>query len=86
MAASEEEFRKHACSVYQQVACLPVPGRGRMFHRGEGVWEVEVKWTQRDLERGKNVVFDKSSFIRVCQDGRLEQLTSCTFQSDVTSM
>lgn len=84
--AAEEQFLERACSVYRHVACLPVPGKGRVFHREEGVWEVEVKWTQRDLERGKNIVFAKSQFVSASEEGRLKQLTSCTFQRDVTAM
>ena len=85
MAADEAAYRERACSVYRAVACLPAPTKGRLFPKIKGKCEVVVKWTQPDLERGKNISFAKSAFICVGDSG-VEDCLPCAFQNDMTAM
>ena len=85
MAADKAAYRERACSVYRTVACLPAPTKCRLFPKVEGRCEVVIKWTQRDLERGKNISFAKSAFIRVGDSG-VEDCMPCAFQNDTTAM
>ena len=86
MAADPEvKYRERACSVYRDVACLPVPATGRVFSKGKGRYDVEVHWTQRDLERGKNLSFAKNVLVSV-GDGGVEELMRSAFQYDITAM
>ena len=52
-------------------------------------YEVEVRWSQRELERGKKVAYSKSYFVeRRGQEGGggLERVCTTAFQNDITRM
>ena len=85
MAAEEAAYRERACSIYRAVACLPTPTKGRLFPKVQGKCEIAVKWTQRDLERGKNISFAKSAIVRAGDSG-VEDCVPCAFQNDTTAM
>ena len=52
-------------------------------------YEVEVRWSQRELDRGKKMAFCKSYFVeRRGQEGGggLERVCTTAFQGDATRM
>ena len=83
MAAAQEK----ASQLYREIAQIPIATGGRIFRSGEGLYEVEVKWSQKDLERGNKVTFAKSYLIRRdSASKKLSLLSSNNFQRDATSV
>ena len=84
MAAIQEK----ASQLYREIAQIPVATGGRIFRSGDGLYEVEVKWSQKDLERGLTVTFAKSYLIRRDHAGlkKLSLLSSNRFQHAATSV
>lgn len=83
-----DSFLEQACSTYRKLATLPTPSKGRIINSRASaeVTEVEVQWTQRDLDRGKNLVFTRRSILSQSGDAGLQKISSGTFQKDVTQM
>ena len=44
------------------------------------------RWTQKELERGKNVAFSKSYFVKESEGGGLQVLCSSSYQANATSV
>uniref|UniRef100_A0A1X7UL96 Acylamino-acid-releasing enzyme N-terminal domain-containing protein n=1 Tax=Amphimedon queenslandica TaxID=400682 RepID=A0A1X7UL96_AMPQE len=83
MAAIQEKARQ----LYREIAQIPVATGGRIFRSGDGLYEVKVKWSQKDLKRGLTVTFDKSYLVR--RDPGTKKLSlfnSSNFQHDATSV
>ena len=81
-------FQDKAKELYREIAQVPVAAGGRILRSGEGLYEVEVKWSQKDLDRGSKVTFAKSYLVRRgCNDMKgLTLLTTSSFQRDATSV
>ena len=81
-------FQDKAKELYREIAQVPVAAGGRILRSGEGLYEVEVKWSQKDLDRGSKVTFAKSYLVRRgCNDMKgLTLLTTSNFQRDATSV
>ena len=83
MAAVQEK----ASQLYREIAQIPVATGGRIFRSGDGLYEVEVKWSQKDLERGNKVTFAKSYLVRRDPGSKkLSLLSSNRFQRDAASV
>ena len=82
------EFTQRAVNVFKESAHVPSVSNARVFRRGEsegGCFEVDATWTLREMERGKNLAFTKSYFVKK-RERALEKLCGSTFQSDATQM
>ena len=84
MAADAEAFEKRACSVFREVSQVPVPVQARIHPQRSDFYEVEVKWSQRDIDRGKKVTFAKSYTVK--NSSNLELITTSSFQRDATNV
>ncbi|XP_019853674.1 PREDICTED: acylamino-acid-releasing enzyme-like isoform X2 [Amphimedon queenslandica] len=84
MAAIQEKARQ----LYREIAQIPVATGGRIFRSGDELYEIEIKWSQKDLERGNKVSFAKSYLVRRVPAGlkKLSLLSSNSFQHDATSV
>ena len=83
MAGSEAEFCERACRVFRECCQLPTAVGGRIHASGGPRFEIEAFWSQRELERGRKVVFTKSYFVAV-EEGRVEKVAASAFQADAT--
>ena len=83
MAGSEVEFCERACRVFRECCQLPTAVGARIHASGGPRFEIEAFWSQRELERGKKIVFTKSYFVAVEGD-RVEKLAAGAFQADAT--
>uniref|UniRef100_A0A1X7UKT3 Uncharacterized protein n=1 Tax=Amphimedon queenslandica TaxID=400682 RepID=A0A1X7UKT3_AMPQE len=52
MAAIQEKARQ----LYREIAQIPVATGGRIFRSGDELYEIEIKWSQKDLERGNKLL------------------------------
>ena len=80
-----KDFTQRAVKVFRDCSLIPILSRARIFPRDGGCYEVEATWSQRDLERGKNVAFSKSYFVRR-NASALEKLCSSTFQANANQV
>ena len=81
-----ESFKEKAIEVYRELAQLPVIAAARIFpQKEENVYEVEIKWGQKDIDRGKKVAFAKSYVILNSGEG-IRLLTNSSFQRDATTV
>ena len=80
------QFRERSCTVYKELSKLPSVVAAHIFHHAEasGTREVSATWKQANVERGKNIVFSKSYFIRQ-QDCSVELVASCNYQQGVAA-
>lgn len=86
MANTEiEEFTERACRVFREGSLVPTVVGARIHPAGSAHFEVEASWSQRELKRGKKVVFSKSYFVGV-EGGKVERLSASTFQADASRM
>lgn len=86
MADSTRDFARRACCVYRECSKIPAQA-GAWIHCSEGGarLEVEVFWSQRELERGKKLVAAKSYFLE--REGeRLKKICETKFQADASRM
>ena len=79
-------FQEDACKLYREVAQLPLATSARIFPSVSGSCEVEVNWSQRDLDRGKKVCFAKSYILQSTQEDKYDVVIPSNFQRDATSM
>ena len=80
-----EEFSERACRVFREGSLVPAVVGARIHPAGSSHFEVEASWSQRELGRGKKVVFSKSYFVGV-EGGRVKRLSASTFQADASRM
>ena len=82
-----QEFTEKACRVFRECSLVPTVSAARIHAAGSGGarYEVEAKWAQRELERGKKSVFSKSYFIER-KAGVVERLWHTAFQADAANM
>ncbi len=82
-----EEFTKKACKVYNDCSLVPTLSAARISAARDGGarYEVEARWTQRELLRGKKLSWTKSYFLTE-KEGKVEKLCSTGFQADATRM
>ena len=81
----EMDFSERAVAVFRECALIPTLSRAHIFPNEDGCVEVEVTWSQRDLERGRNVAFTESYFLKRTPN-TFEVLCSSTFQGCSTQM
>lgn len=81
----EDAFTGKAVEVFREYSRVPQAANAHIFPATGGKVEVEVTWTQKDLERGKKISYNKSYFIEKGRDGVSEVCTS-NFQTDATNM
>ena len=63
----------HICDVYKKVASVPTIARGRIEHIKDSVSRVSVDWLQKDLTRSKKITFNKSYYIKLEDNGKVEK-------------
>lgn len=63
----------HICDLYKKVASVPTITRGRVEHIENGVSRVSVDWSQKDLTRSKKITFNKSYYIKLEDNGKVEK-------------
>lgn len=81
-----ESFKEKAIEVYRELAQLPVIAAARIFPQNEeDIYEVEIKWGQKDIDRGKKVAFAKSYTI-LNSGEEIRLLTNSSFQRDATTV
>ena len=78
------EFQERAREIYREVAQLPTPTKARVFY-SDDLYELEVKWKQKDLDRGKNVAFAKSYILQNTAN-EIKLVTASNFQRDANSV
>ena len=84
-SSAVNSFTDEAVEVFRACARVPTATRAHISqNEGENL-QVEVTWTQREVERGKKVSFDKSYFVQKSSEG-VNKLCASTFQSDATNM
>ena len=82
---AEAEFCERACRTFRECCQLPTAVGTRIHASGGPRFEIEASWSQRELERGKKVVFTKSYFVAV-EGGKTEKLAASAFQADATKV
>ncbi len=80
-----EEFTKKACKVFRECSLVPTLSAARIRAASDGGarYEVEARWTQRELLRGKKLSWSKSYFLEK-KEGSVERLCTTGFQTDAT--
>ena len=88
MATSKQlkNFTQQAINVFRDCSLIPILSRARIVPRKGGYYEVEATWSQRDLERGKNVAFTESYFVRRTSGNIIEEICNSTFPANATQM
>ena len=61
------------CNVYKKVASVPTIARGRVEHINNSVSRLSVDWSQKDLTRSKKITFNKSYYIKLEDNGKVEK-------------
>ena len=80
-------FKDKAVKVYRDIAQLPFIEEARITASPtNNVHQVELKWKQKDIDRGKNVGFAKSYLVQKNDQTELQLLTEVSFQRDTTSV
>ena len=84
----EESFTKKAVDVFRACARVPIASHAHITPgtSGGGKVEVEVTWTQKDIERGKKIASKKSYFVEQDSSGAPQSLCASSFQADATNM
>ena len=84
---SVEAFTDKAVQVFRECSQVPTASRAHIFPTGGKGLEVEVTWTQRELERGKKVSFNKCYFVEKCPEPEgVHKLCASNFQADATNL
>ena len=79
-------FQLKATEIYREIAQVPVATEGRIFRSSDGgLYEVEIKWSQKDLRRESRYNFAKSYLVRRDNKG-LSLVTTSSFQRDISSV
>ncbi len=81
-----EVFQEKAIKVYRDIAQLPYVEGARIFNDAtKSLCQVELKWKQKDIDRGKSVGYARSYVIQRSRD-KMEIITETSFQRDTTSV
>ena len=83
--AAGDSFSEKAVETFRACARVPAATRAHMSSTSGGKVEVEVTWTQREIERGKKVSYNKSYFVSKSAEG-LEKLCVSSCQADATNV
>ena len=84
-----EGFTEKACKVFRDCSLVPTLSAARIRATtapavgSDARYEVEARWTQRELLRGKKLTWSKSYFVEE-NGGKLEKLFTTGFQADAT--
>ena len=79
-------FKDKAVEVYKEISQLPSIEKGRISSDSEkALYQVELKWSQQDIDRGKNVGYAKSYVVQK-KNQTLELLSEISFQRDTTAV
>ena len=85
-----EAFTGKAVQVFREYSGVPSTSRAHIFPPSEDegkCLEVEATWTQRELERGKKVSFNKSYFVSKCSEPEgVCKMHSSNFQADASNL
>ena len=82
----EDSFTEKAVGVFRACARVPIASRAHIrTPTSGGRVEVEVTWTQKDIERGKKLSYDRSYFIEKGSEG-LHKLHTSSGQTAVSNM
>lgn len=84
----EESFSKRAAEVFRACCHVPIATNAHITpgSNNGGKVEVEVTWTQKDIERGKKIASNKSYFVEKNSKGGLQSICASTFQADATNV
>lgn len=83
--AADESFTERAVDVFRACARVPVASRARINPTNGGKVEVEVTWTQKEIERGKKVSYNRSYFLEKGPESLCKLCTS-SCQADVSNV
>lgn len=88
--AAEESFSEKVVDTYRACARVPAATRAHLFPSKDGgsqdgLVEIEVTWTQREIERGKKISHNKSYFVERRPEG-FKKLCVSSCQADVTNV
>ena len=87
LADNMEDFKKKAVAIYKDIVQLPTVEEARIVHDADNsLNQVELKWRQKDIDRGKSIGYAKSYVVAKKTDKPLELLTEINFQRDTSSM
>lgn len=86
--AGGEVFCKKAVEVFRACCSVPVATGAYITPAASGGRRVEVQvtWTQKDIERGKKVASSKSYFVEKDSQEGLQVLCASNFQADATNV
>lgn len=90
-AVTEEDvevYTEEAVRVYKACARVPLASRAHIAVIDNGKVEVEVTWSQREVERGKKISYNKSYFVEQGSEGveGVSKLCGSSFQTDTSNM
>ena len=83
--AKDDKFTEKAVEVFRACARVPVASRARIESSSEGRVQVEVTWTQREIERGKKVSYNRTYFVENGLEG-LKKLCTSSCQPAVSNV
>lgn len=83
--AEDKSCTDRAVDVFRAFARVPIASRACIAARS-GKVEVEVTWTQKDIERGKKVSYNRSYFVEKDAEGGLHKLCTSSCQADVSNV
>ena len=86
--AEEESFSDRVVELYRE--CSRVPAATRAYLSPTAAdgkqLEVEVTWSQNELERGKKISYNKSYFVEKAEEGAVRKLCVSSCQADATNV
>ena len=83
----EEKFSERAVEVWRACCGVPLATDAHITPGSSGgKVEVEVTWTQKDIERGKKIASNKSYFVEKDSNGGLRSLCASSFQASATNV
>lgn len=85
-ADNEDGFVDRVVKVFR--ACAGVPTATRAYvspPNAEGILDVKVTWSRREIDRGKTVKFDKGYLLQKTEQ-EVRNVHTLSFQSDATNM
>lgn len=83
--AARDSFCEKAVDAFRACARVPTASRAHISPASDGKIELEVTWTQREVERGKKISYNKSYFVEKSSEG-LRKLCVSSCQADATSV
>lgn len=84
-ASAGDTFSEKAVETFRACARVPTASWAHISPTNGGKVEIEVTWTQREIERGKKVSYNKSYFVNKSAEG-LEKLCVSSCQADATNV